>query len=204
MRIGILGTGAMTAALGRRLSAIGHDVVVGSRDPLRAEALAREVGASSGTDLLHAAQSDVVIVAVRDTAALEVVRALAGELAGRVVLDLGNPIDPPHFESRYGAGPSLAERMAEAAPGAIVVKAFNTVYAEQLAGDGSPQVLVAADDGPAKTLVTELVVAIGCEPLDVGALRVSRHLERLAGFEVDLVEGGYARATSLRVIDLPG
>lgn len=206
MRIGILGTGAMTAALGGRLAAAGHDVVVGSRDPLRARELARTIGAVDGTDHRGAAMADAVIVAVQDAVALELVRSLATELEGRLLIDIGNPIDPPDFESRYGAGPSLAERMAEAAPGSGVVKAFNTVYAELLAEDAVEpvQVLLASDDEPAKEIVAGLVTAIGCEPFDVGPLRASRHLERLAGFEVELVERGYARATAVRIIDRRG
>jgi predicted dinucleotide-binding enzyme len=86
------------------------------------------------------------------------------------------------------------------------VKAFNTVYAELLAEDADErvQVLLASDDDPAKELVAGLVTEIGCEPFDVGPLRTSRHLERLAGFEVDLVEGGYARATAVRIVDRRG
>jgi 8-hydroxy-5-deazaflavin:NADPH oxidoreductase len=151
-----------------------------------------------------------VVVAVADPVALEVVGGLAAELAGSIVVDLGNPIDPPHFESRYGNGASLAERMAEAAPGARIVKAFNTVYAELLAGpipdaaaDPVP-VLVAADDQAAAEVVLGLATEIGCAPRFVGPLRVARHLERLAGFEVDLVERGFARATAIRIVDLPG
>jgi predicted dinucleotide-binding enzyme len=208
-RIGILGTGAMTVALAARLVQAGHRVLIGSRDPERARAVARAVGADGGSHQ-DAAASDVVIVAVADRMALDVVRAVAPQLAGAVVVDIGNPIDPPHFESRYGAGPSLAERMAAVAPEARVVKAFNTVYAELLAGPipardaGIPvPVLLASDDDAAMQVVAGLVREIGCDPRVVGTLRVSRHLERLAGFEVDLVERGFARATALRVVDLP-
>lgn len=202
----MLGTGAMTEALGRRLAGAGHDVVVGSRDPERARGLASAIGAAGGADHREAAASDAVIVAVQDAAALDLVGSLAAVLEGRVLIDIGNPIDPPHFESRYGAGPSLAERMAEAAPGARVVKAFNTVYAELLAEDADErvQVLVASDDDGAKDVVAGLVTEIGCEPFDVGPLRAARHLERLAGFEVDLVERGFARATAVRIVDRRG
>lgn len=202
----MLGTGAMTEALGRRLAGAGHDVVVGSRDPERARGLARAIGAAGGADHREAAASDAVIVAVQDAAALGLVGSLAAVLEGRVLIDIGNPIDPPHFESRYGAGPSLAERMAEAAPGARVVKAFNTVYAELLAEDADErvQVLVASDEDGAKDVVAGLVTEIGCEPFDVGPLRAARHLERLAGFEVDLVERGFARAAAVRIVDRRG
>lgn len=141
--------------------------------------------------------------------AVDVVGSLADLLAGTVLIDIGNPIDPPDFASRFGDGLSLAERIAAAAPEARVVKAFNTVYAEMLAGPAPAddpsrvQVLVASDDGPAMTTARELVHDAGCDPFMVGPLRVSRHLERLAGFEVDLVERGFARAVAVRVQSLP-
>ncbi|NEN05745.1 NAD(P)-binding domain-containing protein [Diaminobutyricibacter tongyongensis] len=206
MRIGILGTGPMTRALGGQLVRAGHEVVVGSRDPERAQRLSSEIGGTAGTDHRTAAQSDVVLVAVDDRAALEVVRSLTDVLDGVILVDLNNPIDPPHFESRYAGGASLGERIAEAAPGARVVKAFNTVYAEWLEPRASGalaepvQVLIASDDEPAKATVSGLVEAIGCLPIDVGGLRVARHLENLAGFEVDLVQRGVAPYIGVRLV----
>lgn len=205
MRVGILGTGAMTRALGAKLVQAGHEVVIGSRDPDRARRLSESIGASAGSEYREAAKSDVAFIAVRDTEVLQIVASLADVLDGVVLIDLNNPIDPPSFESRFAGGPSLGEHLAEAAPGAKVVKAFNTVYAERLADtadhrSGPVQVFLASDDEPAKTLVAALVRQIGAEPIDVGPLRAARHLESLAGFEVDLVERGYAPFVGLRLI----
>ncbi len=209
MRIGILGTGPMTRALGTRLIGAGHEVVIGSRDPARAQRLSDELHASAGVDHRTAAGSDVVIVAVDDRAVLDVVGAIAPVLDGVVLIDLNNPIDPPHWESRYAGGASLAERIAAAAPRARVVKAFNTVYAEWLtdrpgvehATDVEPvQVLIASDDEQAKAIVAGLAEAIGCLPVDVGGLRVARHLENLTGFEVDLVARGFAPYVGVRLL----
>ncbi|WP_426518561.1 NADPH-dependent F420 reductase [Diaminobutyricibacter sp. McL0618] len=209
MRIGILGTGPMTRALGTGLIGAGHEVVIGSRDPARAERLSDELHASAGVDHRTAAGSDVVIVAVDDRAVLDVVGAIAPVLDGVVLIDLNNPIDPPHWESRYAGGASLAERIAAAAPRARVVKAFNTIYAERLtdrAGadpepEGGPvQVFIASDDEPAKAIVAGLAEAIGCLPIDVGGLRVARHLENLTGFEVDLVARGFASYVGVRLL----
>ena len=204
----------MTRALGGRLVRAGHDVVVGSRDRERAERLSDEIGATAGSDHRVTAQSDVVIVAVDDRAVLDVVASLSDVLGGVILVDLNNPIDPPHFESRYAGGASLAERIAEAAPEARVVKAFNTVYAEWLEDQPSPervgsaseasaepvQVFLASDDEPAKAIVAALVEAIGCLPIDVGGLRVARHLENLTGFEVDLVQRGVAPYIGVRLV----
>ena len=205
MRIGILGTGAMTTALGARLVRAGHEVVIGSREPDRSRALSEELGAAGAGDYRFAAQADLVIVALHDTEVLHIVESLADVLAGTVVIDLNNPLDPPSFESRYAGAESLGERLATAAPGATVVKAFNTVYAEWLAEDaegGSPpvQVFLASDDEVAKGAVTALVRQIGAEPVDVGPLRAARQLESLAGFEVALVDRGYAPFVGVRLI----
>ena len=208
MRIGILGTGPMTRALGTGLIRAGHEVVIGSRDPARARRLSDELHASAGVDHRTAAGSDVVIVAVDDRAVLDVVGAIAPVLDGVVLIDLNNPIDPPHWESRYAGGASLAERIAAAVPRARVVKAFNTVYAEWLdrlgvetaSGAEPVQVLIASDDEPAKAIVAGLAEAIGCLPIDVGGLRVSRHLENLTGFEVDLVARGFAPYVGVRLV----
>lgn len=205
MRIGFLGTGVMTTALGARLVRAGHEVVIGSREPARARWLSEKLGAAGAGDYRHAAQADVVIVAVHDTEVLQVVGSVVDLLDGTVVIDLNNPIDPPSFESRYAGGASLGERLAEIAPAARVVKAFNTVYAEWL-DEGADtrfapvQVFLASDDEAAKDVVTGLVRQIGAEPIDVGPLRVARHLESIAGFEVDLVGRGYAPFVGLRLI----
>jgi len=195
----------MTRVLGGLLVGDGHDVVIGSRDPERARALSAEIGAAAGTDHREAAESEVLFVAVDDRAVLEVVRSLADVLDGVILVDLNNPIDPPHFESRFAGGPSLAERIADAAPGVRVVKAFNTVYAEWLEGASDAaaepvQVLLASDDEEAKAVVAGLVEAIGCRPIDVGGLRVARHLENLTGFEVDLVQRGMAPYIGVRLV----
>ncbi|WP_348789868.1 NAD(P)-binding domain-containing protein [Leifsonia sp. NPDC080035] len=204
MRVGFLGSGPMTRAIGARLAAAGYEVVVGSRDARRAEEVAAGMGASvTGADHRVAASCEVVVVAVHDPVAIETVAGLRDLLAGAVLIDLGNPLDPPHWESRLAGGPSLAERIAEAAPSARVVKAFNTVYAELLAlpapaGAPAPQTFVASDDEAAKSLVMDLARSIGTDPLDAGPLRMSRHLEAVAGFEVALTARGFADAVAVR------
>ncbi|WP_223691527.1 NADPH-dependent F420 reductase [Leifsonia poae] len=191
----------MTSALGSRLVRAGHEVVIGSRDPDRAQRRSETIGASGATDYRSAAGAEAVILALHDTSALEIVASLADALAGSILIDITNPLDAPGFESRYAGGASLAERIAAVVPTATVVKAFNSVYAEWLAEDrvDPVQVLIASDDAPAKAVVAALIEQIGCEPVDVGPLRVARHLENLAGFEVDLVDRGFAPFVAFRL-----
>lgn len=205
MRVGILGTGSMTRGIGTRLVLAGHSVVIGSRDALRAAEVAHEIGGEArGTGYREAAACEIVIVAVHDPVAIDVVAELSDTLDGSVLIDLGNPLDPPHWESRHSGGPSLAERIAEAASEARVVKAFNTVYAELLAvpapaGAEPPQTFVASDDPEAKALVVALARELGLTPVDAGPLRMARHLEAVAGFEVAMVSAGFAPAVAVRL-----
>ncbi|WP_228313097.1 NADPH-dependent F420 reductase [Streptomyces fungicidicus] len=108
--------------------------------------------------------------------------AWAGALAGKVVVDISNPVDFSTFDSLVvEPGTSAAEQIAAAAPGARVVKAFKTTFAGPLvAGEvaGRPlDVFVAGDDDDAKRSVSELVSSAGLRPLDVGPLRRARELE---------------------------
>ncbi|MGJ4845880.1 NADPH-dependent F420 reductase [Leifsonia sp. Le1] len=209
MRVGLLGTGPMTRAVGARLVRAGHTAVIGSRDEQRAAAVARDIGGDAhGTGYRDAAACEVVIVAVHDPVAIDVVAGLGEVLDGAVLIDLGNPLDPPHWESRHAGGPSLAERIADAAPGARVVKAFNTVYAELLAlpspvGAEPPQTFIASDDAEAAALVIALARELGTAPVDVGPLRMARHLEAVAGFEVAMVASGFAAAVATRLSAVP-
>ena len=171
MRIAILGTGRVGTALGTGWTNVGHTVVYGSRRP------------SSATEDTHAgaaAGADVVVLAVPFDAAVETVAA-AGNLAGKIVVDATNPV---------GKVRSGAELVAAAAPGARVVKAFNTMGFETMADpviDGRPALgLVAGDDGEAKAAVLQLAADLGFEAVDAGGLDAARMLETLAELWIHL------------------
>lgn len=132
MRIGIVGAGAMAEALGTGWAKAGHDIVVGARDAGKATDLAARLGARAGTFAEAAAHGDAVLAALPHAAMLDVVASLADALAGRAVVDCSNPIvpGPGGLMLTTDGGPSAARLIADAAPDAHVVKAFNVCAAE--------------------------------------------------------------------------
>ena len=205
MRIGILGTGMVGKAVAARLAGLGHEVLVGTRNP--AATLAREepdrygnppfrvwleqhpdVKLGSFTDA--AAHGELLVNATAGEASLDALR-LAGEanLAGKVLVDIANALDhsrgmPP--TPLVGTADSLGERSQRSFPAARVVKALNTMSAPlmvdpgQLAG-GDHTVFVCGDDPDAKALVTGLLTdGFGWrDVIDLGDLSAARATEML-------------------------
>lgn len=120
----------------------------------------------------------------------EFAREHEAELRGKVVVDISNPLDESWTRLATDPSTSSAELLAEALPESRIVKAFNTTHAPALF-DGQVDevpldVLLASDDGDAKSQVSELVRAAGLRPIDAGALDNARLLERLTAFQVEL------------------
>ena len=193
MDVTIIGTGNMAQGIGTRLVAGGHGVTVLGTDAAKAQALASSLGGSvqagtSGTDPLR---GDVVVLAVPYAAAADALAPYADQLAGRVVVDITNPLNDT-FDGLVTPGDgSGAQEIAAALPeGARVVKAFNTTFAGTLtAGEvaGQPlDVFVAGDDDEAKATVAELVRSGGLNPIDAGPLARARELEAIGFLHIAL------------------
>src|SRR5271169_6031979 len=130
MKITILGAGNMGSALAKQLARAGHQVRITSRDPAKARAVADAVSGSTVVAAKDAVTgSDVVIVATGYADAVPALRSL-GSLAGKVVIDVTNPLTPDYMGLTVGFSSSAAEEIAKAVPGAELVKAFNTVFAQ--------------------------------------------------------------------------
>ncbi|MER7583081.1 NAD(P)-binding domain-containing protein [Kitasatospora sp. NPDC097691] len=205
MRIGILGTGAMAAALGGAWVRAGHEVLVGGRDPEAARQLAAGMGASEGGDLAQAARfGEAVLLAVPADAAVPVVGPLAADLAGRTLLDCTVPMAPgaggPHLTTA-GTADSVAARLAATAPAARVAKAFGichesiwTLSRPAFEGGAPLGVPYCADDPAAAALVADLVVSMDCVPVHCGGLDRAGLLEATAVFAIGVWwSGGEAR-----------
>jgi NADPH-dependent F420 reductase len=202
LRVSILGTGNVGGNLGSRLSTSGLAVQFGAREGTDVKALLARCGkdASSATPAAAAAWGDVVFLALPADAALEVARSLAGPLRGKVVVDCTNPLT-------WSAGPvwappsegSNTAAIDKAAPGARVVKGFNTFGAEfhrdpEHAGKPGAQVFLAGDDAEAKRVVTEVAAKAGFRVVDSGPLRNAAVLENLAILWIHLATvGGQGR-----------
>lgn len=182
MKVAIIGTGNMAAGLASAWAAAGHAVSIGGRDLAKAAALADKIGRGAvGGGVAAVTQlADVVVLAVPYGAAADAIRQ-AGGLAGKVVIDIINPISADYKELVVGHTTSAAEEIQTLAPQAKVVKAFNTIFAGLLAAEArngkTLQVFVAGNDAAAKATVSDLVASAGFEAVDSGALSNSRYLE---------------------------
>jgi len=193
MEVTIVGAGNMGRAIGTRAVAGGHEVEIIANDPSHAQKLASELGGSASA--LEAGApfgGEVVVFAVYYPGIKDAIRQYADQLAGKVVVDITNPLDTQTWDSLVTpAGTSSAEEVAELVPdGTPVVKAFNTTFAPTLVagrvGDQRLDVLIAGDDDTAKGKVARLVSDGGLRPLDVGPLRRAQQLEQLGFLHISL------------------
>ncbi|MGW7080694.1 NADPH-dependent F420 reductase [Streptomyces sp. NPDC054866] len=195
MRIGIIGTGGMADALGTQWVRAGHEVFIGGRDEGRAAALAARMGAAGhGTPREAAEFGDAVLFAVPYEAGAGLAGGLQVALDGRALIDCSNPVGPG-FALLTEGGPSAARRLADAAPGARVVKAFNLCHEDVWrmkppVFDGRPlAVPVCGDDEGALDVVRELVKDIGCAPFAAGGLERAGLVEATAALLIGLWVG---------------
>ena len=195
MSISIIGAGNMAKGLATRFANAGHPVTLASRDEAKADAAAREVGNGvSSASLASAAQSaDIVVLAVPFDAAGNVIEA-AGGFAGKIVIDITNPMKADFSGLSIGHTTSAAEEIQKRAPQAKVVKAFNTIFAQVLQNNGQAAgrpatVFVAGDDEAARAAVAELARSAGFETLETGALATARYLEPTAALNITLGYG---------------
>ncbi len=196
-KVAIIGAGNVGGNLGARLSSAGLAVKFGVRAGKDLSALLARCGKDAAADepAAAAAWADVVFLTVPGSAAVEVATSLSKALEGKVVVDCNNPLvwkegpvwNPP-------AEGSLAAAIAKAAPGARVVKAFNTfgaeLHADPKLGSGGVQVFIAADDADAKKLVSDVATTGGFSPVDAGPLRNAPVLENLAMLWIHLATVG--------------
>jgi 8-hydroxy-5-deazaflavin:NADPH oxidoreductase len=187
MTIGIIGSGAIGTAFARTLARAGIEgTISNSRGPDSLKELVRELGPSIKAGAREeAARADIVFIAVNWT---KVPAALAGlpEWSGRIVIDANNPIEAPLFKPVDLKGRVSSEVVADLAPGARVVKAFNHLRAEVLAADprsaGGRRVLFySGDDSAAKAEVAALIERIGFVGIDLGSLAVGGKLAQFPG-----------------------
>ena len=194
MKVTVIGTGNMGSAFVKRLAKAGHQVRVTGRDLAKAQALAAGNPSVTATAQDKAlGDSEAVIVATGYADAAPALRAL-GNLQGKVVIDITNPLTADYMGLTLGHTTSAAEEIAKAVPGAEVVKAFNTIFAPVL-GDGADlggqkvPVFVASDSARAKTAAKQIAESFGFAVIDAGGLKNARYLEPLAGLNIFLGYG---------------
>jgi 8-hydroxy-5-deazaflavin:NADPH oxidoreductase len=203
MNIAVLGTGMVGQALAGRLDALGHSVVVGTRDPQATQARTEPDGMGNppfsawhaqhpavglATFAEAAAGADLVFNASSGAAALELLRLAGAEnLAGKVLVDIANPLDfsagfPPTLFVKDTD--SLGEQIQRAFPETKVVKTLNTLNASLMVepktlGESST-VFVSGEDAAAKAVVVEILESFGHEDvIDLGGIETARGTEML-------------------------
>ena len=180
MTIAILGQGNMGAGLARRLEGKA-DLALGAREP--------KAGELSYADA--AAKADIVVLALPFDAAVEAAKSL--NLAGKVVVDMTNPITPDYSGLRFGYDTSAAEQIQAAAPDAKVVKAFNTIFASLFDAPASETeavpVFVAGNDENAVNQVAELARKAGFAVENAGTLDAARLIEPVGMLNIRLGYG---------------
>jgi hypothetical protein len=182
----------MAAAIADRTAKAGYTVEVVSRDPAKAQALADKLAAGAITGKYGATPAgDIVILAVPYTGAASVVADYGDALAGKVIIDITNPVAPDLSGLVTPHGSSGAQEIAKIAPAsAHVVKAFNTLFGHVLAKGGRLDAFIAADDPEAKARVSTFIESLGLRPLDIGGLHMAQTLEALGLMMIGLAKNG--------------
>ena len=190
MKVGVLGSGQVAQTLGAGFLTHGHEVMLGTRDPSKLEEwAARNPSARVGSFSDAASFGDLVVLAVKGTAAPEVLRAAdPTNLAGKPVLDTTNPIaeTPPAngvLSFFTDLDESLMERLQREVPGARFVKAFNSVGNARMVDPdfpgGRPTMFICGNDEAAKGTATEILDGFGWDVADMGTAEAARAIEPL-------------------------
>jgi predicted dinucleotide-binding enzyme len=186
----IIGAGNMGSAIAGIALAGGNSVQVLSRAADKAE-VNTQVSAGVVGDTIS---GDVVILALPYPAVAEVLDTYAGQLDGKILVDLTNPLDFSTFDGLVvPADSSAAAEFAAKAPGAHVLKALNTNFAATLTtgsvGDTTTTVLIAGDDADAKATFASIIEGGGLSSVDTGSLKRARELEALGFLQLTLAAG---------------
>ena len=183
MDLTIIGSGNMARGIGSRALAGGHGVTVVAKDEEHAQEARKAIGESAQVVVGGPVEGDVVVLAVYYPDAREAVEQHAGELAGKAVVDVTNPVNERLDGLVVPPDGSATGELAKLAPEGRFVKAFNTTFARTLdSGEVSGQpldVLIAGDDEDSKQTVATLARDGGLNPIDVGSLSRARELEAL-------------------------
>lgn len=172
--LSIIGTGNMSQAIASVAARGGHSV--------------QQI---ANGELDTAITGDIVVLAVPYPAVSSVIAERREQLAGKIVVDITNPLNFETFDSLVvPADGSAAAEIADALPQSRVLKAFNTTFAATLAsgtvGDLPTTVLIAGDDSTAKSTLAEVVTSGGLKAIDAGALTRARELEALGFLQLTL------------------
>ena len=186
MKIGMIGAGDVASGVAKYALQQGHDVLLCNRSgPAKLAPIVAALGpGASGVSLAEAAAAEIVLLAVTWESVREVLTSLP-PWKGRILIDATNPFLIPIKDNVLAdlGGRTSSEVVADLVPGARVVKAFNTMFATNLAEGprraGARRVLfVSGDDEPAKTVVKNLIESFGFATVDLGNLKEGGRMQQ--------------------------
>ncbi|WP_066042959.1 NADPH-dependent F420 reductase [Herbiconiux solani] len=186
--LGLIGAGAIATAIATRAAAAGIDRITlsNSRGPESLQELAGRIGGSAVAGTAQAAsEEDIVVVSVPWSHVPEALGQV-DSWTGKILIDTTNPIEAPTFVPFDLGDSTSSEIVATHAPGARVIKAFNTLSPAVLGsspqvGQGTRVIFFSGDDADAKAAVGQFVTALGFEAIDLGSLRDGGRLHQFPG-----------------------
>lgn len=190
MKVGILGSGDVAKMLATGFMQHGHEIMMGTRTPAKlADWLNDHPSAHAGSFDAAAGFGEIIVLAVKGTAALDVLRAAgAGKVTGKTVMDATNPIaDAPPVNGVLkfftSLDESLMERLQGEFPAADFVKAFNSVGNRCMVHphfkEGRPTMFICGNSDRAKEQVRGILDQFGWEAEDMGKVEAARAIEPL-------------------------
>jgi predicted dinucleotide-binding enzyme len=206
MFIGIIGTGNMARHLAQGWLQAGHTIQLGSREPQAKTAVLDQIpGVKLASIAGTVAAAELIVVAIPYAAVEPFARQFAGQLSGKLLIDISNPFD--HLPDNRISGPEITARAI--GPGARVVAAFKANFWETLLEPVSPQtqvvrdVFYVGDDAAGKEQVAQLIADLGFRAVDCGPLRTARVLDGMVPLilELDQRYTKGARRLSWKLLD---
>lgn len=202
------GTGHEGGGLARRWVRAGHDVIVGSRDPAKAQAFAATIGARGMSNLDAAKAGAIVVLTVPYAAQIVTLRDVREALAGKILIDVTVPLVPPKVSRVWLPADDSAVVAAQKflGPEVKVVAAFQNVSAHALADPDHRvecDVLVCGDDKDAREIVVGLARDAGMRGLHAGVLANAAAAEALTSVLIFMNQRYKVPGTGIKITGLP-
>lgn len=188
MKIGFIGTGNVGGALAKSLGAKGHSIYLGARNTSSTalKEIASQIGIQASVESIKdaVAKSDVIILATPWKISEELVKSLATDLKGKILIDCTNPLKPDLSGLEVGHTNSGGEVIQAAAPQAKVFKAFNTtgfnIMEAPVLESKKAVMFFCGNDQETRHIVQDIIKDVGFESIDAGPLSTARLLEPYA------------------------
>lgn len=196
MKIGFVGAGGMAQALAGKWAGK-HEIMLSGRTPEKTADAAKRVGAQVGTAAEASAFGDVVVLATRWEDTFDGIAAAGGAeaFAGKVIIDINNPVSIESFVTTREDGRSLTQAIADTLPKAHVGKAFNMAQVAvwedpDMTYDGRQMVTLYTADAGADAVISELIADVGARPERLGDNSHAYQLEAAAAIVIKFLFAG--------------